>query len=230
MSAHLESVRPRFAGSILREWVSLRKAAQQVNWHEAMFRAAAVFATCLFVIRASIELVASPDRITLLLVVLTESLSAVLLLFSRAPKTRDTHPVALLCVGWAYLYSATLGVDRGLNLLSPLAGTVICSCGMLLTIWGKMVIGTSFGLLPATRQVVSSGPYRFVRHPIYVGYFVTHAGFLLSDFTVWNLGILGVLYLCQIVRVLREEQVLRQEPAYRAYCAKVPYRFFYGLF
>lgn len=229
MSAHFETVEPTVAGTILRERLRLGKLGQCCNWREVFFRSAAVLATLVFVIRASVAVAANPYRITLLLVVLTEALSTALLLLSRVPKARDTHPVALLCVGWAYLYSALLDVTPGTNLVTHQVGSAICSVGMLLTIWGKMAIGTSFGLLPATREVVCRGPYRFVRHPIYAGHFITHAGFLLSDLTLWNLTILGVLYLCQIVRVLREERVLRQEAAYRAYCREVPYRFCYGL-
>jgi protein-S-isoprenylcysteine O-methyltransferase Ste14 len=44
--------------------------------------------------------------------------------------------------------------------------------------------------MPANRGVVSSGLYRLVRHPIYMGYLITHAGFLLANPTVWNIGML----------------------------------------
>jgi protein-S-isoprenylcysteine O-methyltransferase Ste14 len=230
VSAHLGTVKPTTHGAILRDSFSLRKARRGVDWREAAFRSAAVFATGLFVVRAAAAVAANPGRITLLLVVLSESLSAALLLLSTAPKTRDTHPIALLCVGWACFYCALFDVQEGSNLLSPAMGSLMCGAGMALSIWGKMVIGTSFGLLPATRRVVRGGPYRFVRHPIYAGYFATHAGFILSDFTLRNLAILVTLYLCQFVRVLREERVLRQEDSYREYCRAVPYRFCYGVF
>ena len=40
---------------------------------------------------------------------------------------------------------------------------------------GKLSLGRSFGLMPANRGVVSTGMYRLVRHPIYLGYLVTLA-------------------------------------------------------
>ena len=53
-------------------------------------------------------------------------------------------------------------------------------------LYGKLALGRSFGIVAANRGVVSSGPYRLVRHPIYLGYLVTHAGFLLSNMSARN--------------------------------------------
>ena len=66
-----------------------------------------------------------------------------------------------------------------------------------------------------------------VRHPIYLGYLITHAGFLLTNFSWRNLAVLVVLYLAQVVRMLREEAILHsgeQHADYRSYCAAVRYR------
>lgn len=205
------------------------QATGGVLWREIFFRSTAVLATGLFVFRASVAVALNPGRVTLLLMLLSESLSALLLLLSKVPKVRDTSPMALLCVTWAYIHTAFLGVDPGRNLIYSGIGVAICIGGMLLVIYAKLIIGTSFGLLPASREVVRRGPYRFIRHPIYVGYLITHVGFIASDFTWRNLMVLTTLYLCQFVRVLREEKVLGQEEAYRVYCRDVPYRFCYGL-
>ena len=50
------------------------------------------------------------------------------------------------------------------------------ACSIIIA--GKLTLGRSFGLMPANRGVVSSGIYRFVRHPIYAGYLITHVAFL----------------------------------------------------
>ena len=52
---------------------------------------------------------------------------------------------------------------------------------------GKITLGRSFALLPANRGVVSTGVYRIVRHPIYMGYLVTHVAFLLASPSLWNI-------------------------------------------
>ena len=77
----------------------------------------------------------------------------------------------------------------------------------------------------AGQQVVSSGPYAVVRHPLY------SAAFVMMLFTPLALGSFvglpfGALFIPVLVaRLLNEEQVLRQElPGYDEYCAGTKYR------
>ena len=57
-----------------------------------------------------------------------------------------------------------------LPLAPELLTVALSACGLLVVIGGKLSLGRSFGLMPANRGVVSSGLYRIVRHPIYLGY------------------------------------------------------------
>ena len=74
------------------------------------------------------------------------------------------------------------------------------------------------------QTVVSSGPYRYVRHPMYAGVIPLVVGttFLLGS---WY-GLLGLILVVGIAfRAVREERVLRQElPGYDTYMARVKYR------
>jgi protein-S-isoprenylcysteine O-methyltransferase Ste14 len=74
------------------------------------------------------------------------------------------------------------------------------------------------------QTVISTGPYRYVRHPMYAGVipFVVGTTFLLGS---WY-GLLGLIIIVGIAyRALREERVLRLElPGYEAYMARVKYR------
>jgi len=51
-------------------------------------------------------------------------------------------------------------------------GAVVFACGLALAIWARVHLGQNWGM-PMTRkaepELVTSGPYRFVRHPIYSG-------------------------------------------------------------
>ena len=76
----------------------------------------------------------------------------------------------------------------------------------------------------ADRGIVVGGPYRIVRHPIYLGYFVTHVGFLLANWSPRNIALYIVIYFFQVARILSEERILREDESYRAYCQRVRYR------
>ena len=76
-------------------------------------------------------------------------------------------------------------------------------------IGGKLSLGRSFGLMPANRGVVSTGLYRLVRHPIYMGYLITHVGFLLANATFWNVLIFVAADVALMIRAVYEERVAR---------------------
>ena len=70
--------------------------------------------------------------------------------------------------------------------------------GLAVQVAGKAVLGRSFGAVAANRGVVTAGPYRWVRHPIYLGYLISHAGFILTNFSVRNTLIYAAGYVLQI--------------------------------
>jgi protein-S-isoprenylcysteine O-methyltransferase Ste14 len=102
--------------------------------------------------------------------------------------------------------------------------------GMSIQIFGKINLGRRFGAVPANRGICHSGFYRWVRHPIYAGYMLTHIGFLLAATSWWNVGVYTVLYCLVIPRILAEEKFLSQDPEYRNYCKKVQFRLIPGVF
>jgi len=115
--------------------------------------------------------------------------------------------------------------------LGPESLTVIISAvGLIIVVLGKMSLGRSFGLTPANRGVVCSGVYRFVRHPIYLGYLVTHVGFVIAYPAGWNLAVLLAADVALMMRAICEERTLALDPAYRAYMDRVRWRIIPGVF
>jgi isoprenylcysteine carboxyl methyltransferase (ICMT) family protein YpbQ len=52
------------------------------------------------------------------------------------------------------------------------AGAIVCALGLAFAIWARVSLGRSWGMPMALHdnpELVTSGPYRYVRHPIYTG-------------------------------------------------------------
>lgn len=170
---------------------------------------------------------ADTSRYTLLLLVLAESVTLLLVLFARRALVRDMSPVAVAATVYASLFFVLFGYGATHRLVPEWLGAALQLGGLAWQLLAKLTLGRSFGLLPATRGLVTTGPYRVVRHPIYLGYLIAHVGFLLSNFSAQNVAVLVVLYFAQGVRMLREEAVLEsgdQKSAYCHYRASVRYR------
>jgi protein-S-isoprenylcysteine O-methyltransferase Ste14 len=75
------------------------------------------------------------------------------------------------------------------------------------------------------QHVVSTGPYAFVRHPMYTGAFVLLIGIPLALASWWGLLVVPFFVPVFVVRLLNEEGVLARElPGYAAYQQQVRYR------
>ena len=98
---------------------------------------------------------------------------------------------------------------------------LISLVGLCFVIAGKFTLGRSFGLAPANRGIVESGPYLFVRHPIYTGYLMMHLAFLAAHPRPLNIVIVAIGDSALVIRALLEERVLGRDARYRSYCSRV---------
>src|SRR5215472_5122869 len=101
------------------------------------------------------------------------------------------------------------------------AGYLLVLAGTCWAVWSVWFLGRSISVIAQAREVVDRGPYRLVRHPLYVGELVSALGVAIVAGTVWAFCAWAVLCLLQAYRALREEQVLLAVlPGYRSYRAR----------
>lgn len=165
-----------------------------------------------------------------LLLLPSEGLVVVFLLLRRR-----TEAISRLPSEWTIALMATcapLLVEPGVGraLVSPPLAAAVLLIGMFLQVHAKITLGRSFGCVPANRGLKLEGPYRFVRHPMYAGYLLSHTAFLAMNPTLWNLAVYGVSYGSQVCRLLAEERFLANDPDYRAYSEVVRFRLIPGIF
>lgn len=170
-------------------------------------------------------------RMTGMLLVASEGLVVALTLVRRSAGDVDRSWKARLLTGFSTFGPSLVVRFAAAAVRAPEPLTVAVSCaGLLIVVTGKLSIGRSFGLAPANRGIVSTGMYRFVRHPIYLGYLITHSGFLLANPAGWNLLVLAAADIALMLRAVREEETLTKDEAYRAYTTRVRWRIIPGLF
>jgi protein-S-isoprenylcysteine O-methyltransferase Ste14 len=148
---------------------------------------------------------------------------------------RTTENVSRRSIDWILAFSATTAVllvrpVEGRAFLPPAIGATVMLAGMFVQIHAKFVLGRSMGLVAAQRELKFAGPYRYVRHPMYLGYLITHCGFLMMNPSLWNMGVYVVCYALQIPRLMVEERLLSKDPRYAEYMTAVHYRLIPGVF
>jgi protein-S-isoprenylcysteine O-methyltransferase Ste14 len=102
-------------------------------------------------------------------------------------------------------------------------GETLALAGVIWVLVSVLALGRCFGVLPEARGLVTRGPYRLVRHPVYLGELAACAGLTIAALGPFNLACFAVLCAAQRVRMGMEERALaRAFPDYEAYAARTP--------
>jgi protein-S-isoprenylcysteine O-methyltransferase Ste14 len=205
-------------------------ARPEVEWvTDLVARAVIVVLFSMMAIRFGTDFL-STGRMTGLLLLVSETLVVVLTVMRRSAVTVDRSTRARLLTTLSVLGPPLLQPANVAALL-PQSWTVAASAvGLAIVIAGKITLGRSFGLMPANRGVVSSGVYRIVRHPIYLGYLITHVAFLVATPSAWNIAALLAADAALLARAVCEEQTLARDERYRTYQQIVRWRVCPGIF
>jgi protein-S-isoprenylcysteine O-methyltransferase Ste14 len=176
-------------------------------------------------------------------IIFVPSVPAAIYLYKRDPllvrrrlQTKEKVNVqrAIMKVAHVIFYGALLlpGLDHRfgwshLPLWVILGSEVLVLVGLLITFWVTSVNSFASRIIEIAedQRVISSGPYRFVRHPMYFGAILVLLFTPLALGSWWALPGFALVIPIIVLRLLNEEQLLRRElPGYEEYCRRTRFR------
>ena len=168
-------------------------------------------------------------RATDLLLLVGAALVVILTCLRRSARMVDRRFAVRIVTFQSLLLPLLVVPAQNTGLLTEAAAVPLTALGLAIVVGGKISLGRSFGTLPANRGVMQGGLYRIVRHPIYLGYIVTHIPLLAAHPSIWNLAVLIAGDAALVVRALYEEETLGRDPQYVRYCQSVKWRLVPGI-
>ncbi len=159
------------------------------------------------------------------------SLCALTMLIRRTPVRVTKDPLlwllTLVATYWGFL--AVGYWTPGIQLAPRWITDSLAIISLVIVVWARISLGRNIGLVPAQRNIVTDGAYRFVRHPIYTAVFFSITAAALNTYSPINTVLFGLGIFWWIVKSLVEENFLRKDPEYAAYLQRVRWRWIPGL-
>jgi protein-S-isoprenylcysteine O-methyltransferase Ste14 len=130
----------------------------------------------------------------------------------------------LLFHGWRYnFFLGRLYHSPAVQVL----GTMLAIAGLLFAAWARLHLGKNWSAAVTSKEgheLVRSGPYRIVRHPLYAGLFLAVLGTSLTAETGDAFIGLLVMSAAYLLKLRREDDLLAAEfgTQYEMYCREVP--------
>ncbi len=146
---------------------------------------------------------------------------AFLLRLDPRERSRGVREIVVPLAGGVAPFALLLSPPQaaiGNNLITLQAVFWWMTVASALTVWGMWSMRRTFSITVEARALVTSGPYRWLRHPIYAGELLTAAAVTLWRFSILNLFVFAAFVAIQLLRARSEEQKLaRVFPEYTAW-------------
>jgi len=103
-------------------------------------------------------------------------------------------------------------------------GTGLLVAGLLFSVWARVILGTNWSgtvTVKENHELIQTGPYRWVRHPIYTGLLLALIGSALAQDLWSSVLALALMFVSFWIKLLREERWMRETfgAQYEQYCA-----------
>jgi protein-S-isoprenylcysteine O-methyltransferase Ste14 len=133
-------------------------------------------------------------------------------------KARGLEPRVSALIGGFLVYAIPLFPRRELSVTAEMVSTLLVLFGSAAAVYTLLQLGRSFSLMAEARRLVTSGPYRLVRHPLYLAEELAIIGIFMQFLSLSTAFILAVQIVFQLRRMHNEEAVLAESfPEYAAY-------------
>jgi len=191
----------------------------------------AILACLPFVVALYLRIRASGFDLPRVVVVINVFVLVATMISRRVPTRITPNPLfwllAFVSVYW-WLAAATLA-PRGRPLLPNWGTNMIAISTLIIQLWARLSLGRNIGLVPAQRQIVTHGAYRYMRHPIYTGTLLSYFGVVLRSYSSSSVVLFSLGIIWTVIKSLVEESFLRADPQYAAYLQRVRWRWIPGI-
>jgi protein-S-isoprenylcysteine O-methyltransferase Ste14 len=149
-------------------------------------------------------------------------------LLRRTPRSLSRQPLDWFFAYGGWLTSFLLRPSGYHPTWGGPVGLSLQLIGLALWTWAFANLARSYGIVPADRGLITSGPYALVRHPLYAAYMVGGAGYLIQSLSFRNVLVDAVTVGLQLARITREERHL-DGLTYTQYRSRVRWHLFPGI-
>jgi protein-S-isoprenylcysteine O-methyltransferase Ste14 len=144
--------------------------------------------------------------------------AAVILRTRPSGKASGLEPRISALAGSFLMYGFLLLPRHELSVTLEMISTALILIGTVGAVFALARLGRSFSVMAETRRLVTSGPYRFVRHPLYLTEEIAVIGVFIQFASAWAILLLALQIGFQLRRMHNEERVLTTNfPEYGVY-------------
>lgn len=148
----------------------------------------------------------------------------------RSPVFYLVSTIIFLGLAWLGWIPLPLTLSPSARTVMLVIGSLLFFPGLMLLLWGRLELGKYYFVSTARgaqlfkdQPLITSGPYAFIRHPMYSGLMLAGVGSLFIYLT-WTTFLCAVFAPFIIIRARREEAVLAEEfgEEWQTYHKRVP--------